>query len=190
MPRAATRAQADAELVHRSLAGEAEAFTCLVERYQQSMLASAHQILGDPEVALDCTQDAFIEAFRSLRNLRDAASFRAWLFGILRNRCRKHVSRRRFQFVPLDEETDLAAPEPEPAAHELDFERVRAVMGQLPERYREVLAARYLADMEYEEIAAALGTSVNNVRVRCCRARERLRQLLEGEPTGRTDYDD
>ncbi len=189
MSRAHSRAQADAELVRRTLAGQAEAFTCLVERYQQSMVASAHQILGDPEVAVDCAQDAFIEAFRSLGNLRDAASFRAWLFGILRNRCRKHVSRRRFQFVPLDEETDVAAPEPEHNGHEVELERVRAVMHQLPERYREVLAARYLADMEYEEIAAALGTSVNNVRVRCCRARERLRQLLEGEPPGRTEYD-
>jgi RNA polymerase sigma-70 factor, ECF subfamily len=190
LSRAVARAQADAELVRRCLAGEAEAFSSLIERYQQPMLASAHQMLGDPEVAVDCVQDAFIEAYRSLRNLRDVASFRAWLFGILRNRCRKYITRRKFTFVPIDEETDIAAPESVPPMFEAEIEHLRRVLHLLPERYREVLAARYLADMEYEEIAVALHTSVNNVRVRCCRARERLRQMLEGEPPGRTEYDD
>jgi RNA polymerase sigma factor (sigma-70 family) len=51
--------------------------------------------------------------------------------------------------------------------------------------YREVLAAKYLEDLSYDEIAARLGTTVNNVRVRCCRAKERLRELLaQVEGTG------
>lgn len=189
MSRPSARGSADAELVSRALLGETEAFSCLVDRHRHAMLASARQLVADPDQAVDLAQEAFIEAFRSLRNLRDPANFRPWLFGILRNRCRKHIARRRLVAVPLDEETDIAAPMAVAEEEDEDLGRIRAALDRLPPRYREVLTAHYLADMDYEEIALALGSSVNNVRVRCCRARERLRQLLSGEPTGRTLHD-
>jgi len=171
-------ANGDAELVARVLAGDTDAFAPIVARYQAAMLSSAMQMLGDAEAAHDCAQEAFIEAFRSLRNLRDAGSFRPWLFGILRNRCRKALSRNRFKFVALDDETDIPA-QPVDESPAPDRARLVEIMRELPDSYREVLAARYLAEMDYEEIAAALGTSVNNIRVRCCRARERLREVLD-----------
>ncbi len=52
------------------------------------------------------------------------------------------------------------------------------LINQLSPLYREVLAAKYLEDLSYEEIAVRLGITVNNVRVRCCRAKQELRALL------------
>ncbi len=174
----------DEALVRRVLDGEVEVFAAIVERYHGVILAASMQMIGDAELAEDCAQEAFIEGFRSLNNLRDPSSLRSWLFGILRNRCRKALSRRRLRTMPLEDETDIPA-EPREAPEGPDRERLLELLGELPDSYREVLAARYLADMEYEEIAEALGTSVNNVRVRCCRARERLRSILDREGIGR-----
>lgn len=180
----------EAALVARVLAGEAEAFAPLVERYHRAMLSAAAQMVGDPDAAHDCSQEAFIEAYRSLRNLRDPTNFRSWLFGILRNRCRKHMGRRSVRSVPLDDEIEVPASAADEPREGPEAARIRSLMAELPASYREVLAARYFADMEYEEIAMALRTSVNNVRVRCCRARERLRTLLETRGHGKDEGSD
>ncbi len=175
----------DEDLVFRITRGETELFATIVERYQRLMLSSALQVLGDAEAANDCAQEAFIEAFRSLANLREPSNLRAWLFGILRNRCRKMLSRRRVRCVPLDDETEIYTPSGEDHGDDLRMDGIRVAMNELPSSYREVLAARYFADMDYDEIASSFGTTVNNVRVRCCRARERLRQVLESRGIGR-----
>jgi RNA polymerase sigma-70 factor (ECF subfamily) len=52
---------------------------------------------------------------------------------------------------------------------------------RLPENYREVLVAKYLEERTYEEIAALLGLTVNNVYVRVSRAKEKLWQLMAEE---------
>ncbi len=174
----------DELLVRRVLAGDVEAFALIVERYHGAVLAASMQMIGDADLAHDCAQEAFIEAFRSLPNLRDPSSLRSWLFGILRNRCRKALSRRRLRTLPLEDETDLPA-ETGTDPDGPDREKLMELLAELPESYREVLALRYLAEMDYDEIAEALGTSVNNVRVRCCRARERLRVILDREGIGR-----
>ncbi|MBD3176478.1 MAG: sigma-70 family RNA polymerase sigma factor [Armatimonadia bacterium] len=178
------RSTPDEVLVRRVLAGDTEAFAPIVERYHSAMLAASMQMIGDTELAHDCAQEAFIEGFRSLSNLRDHSSLRSWLFGILRNRCRKALSRRRLRTLPLEDETDIPA-DSHDERDAPDRQRLMDLLSELPDSYREVLAARYLADMEYEEIAEALGTSVNNVRVRCCRARERLRAILDRRGIGR-----
>ena len=178
------RAASDESLVRRVLDGDVETFAAIVERYHGAILATSMQMMGDAELAEDCAQEAFIEGFRSLSNLRDPSSLRSWLFGILRNRCRRALSRRRLSTMPLEDETDIPA-EPRRAPEGPDRERLLELLGGLPDSYREVLAARYLADMDYDEIAEALGISVNNVRVRCCRARERLRSILDREGIGR-----
>lgn len=54
-----------------------------------------------------------------------------------------------------------------------------ALLGQLPAADRDALAARYLMDLDYDEVAKALGTTPQNARVRVCRAKERLRNLLD-----------
>jgi RNA polymerase sigma-70 factor (ECF subfamily) len=163
--------------VERVLAGDQSAYAGLIERYQDRAVSVALAMCGDPETARDLAQDAFITAYTSLAKLTEPARFAPWLWGILRNTCRRHLSRGKPQAVSLDNGFV-----PEPAAPPEDSQAEMISMLQtVAEPHREVLAAKYLLDMDYDEIAQMLGITVNNVRVRCCRAREALRQALAAQ---------
>lgn len=166
----------DADIVASVLAGDREAFRVLVDRYHRPLVASARHILGSSDLAHDAAQEAFIEAFRALPNLKDRAKFRSWLYGILRHRCLKLRDAAGPPTLPYDESSEdaigLAAPEPAERNDVLDL------LQELPREDRELLAARYLQQLSYAEIGAALSITSGAVRVRCLRARERLRQLM------------
>jgi RNA polymerase sigma-70 factor, ECF subfamily len=171
-------AGSDAQLVGQTLRGEQAAFGELVRRHQTRALAAAQHLVGDREAAQDLTQEAFVEAYRGLWNLRQRDRFAGWLYGILRNRCRRFLARRPPQTLSWEADVvpEPAANDPEPQSSEL-----LPLLSRLPQESREVLAARYRHDMSYAEIAEMLGISVGSVRVKCFRAREALRELLAGD---------
>lgn len=164
----------DGQLVMETLNGDRNAFAELVRAHQGRALATARALCGDFDTAQDVTQEAFVQAYLSLRKLRDPAAFGAWLYGIVRNLSRKRTSRGRPAPVSLERDD---VPEPSTGPPEVAGEMVAALAG-LPRHHREILAARYLQDLDYPEIARALGTTVNNVRVRCFRAKKALREAL------------
>jgi RNA polymerase sigma-70 factor, ECF subfamily len=163
----------DQALIEATLQGDTEAFGALVRKYQRALVAAARHLSRSTEDAEDLAQEALVDAYRHLRSLKDRTRFRAWLFGILRHKCLTFLQQRRPEGVPLD---DMAEELPAPSRE--DGVEVAALLDGLPLAYREVLAARYLQELSYAEIAVALGTNENAVRVRCCRAREHLRALF------------
>lgn len=172
-------------MVRQVLRGNKNAYASLVQAHQSRAVASAHHLCGDFETAQDLAQEAFVAAYRSLRNLQDPALFGPWLHGILRNLCRKHLARRQPAMASLEQD-----PVPEPAAPPDRTVETESLLQTLPLADREILAARYLQEMDYEEIARMLGITVNNVRVRCFRARQALREAFAGvepQPGGGLD---
>ena len=163
----------DAALIEATLRGDVGAFGTLVTRYQHVLVAAARHLTRNADDAEDLAQEALVDAYRNLRALKDRAKFRGWVFGILRHKCLTYLQRRRPEPVSLDDCDNLPAVEALDAGADL-----AELLDGLPLPYREILAARYVQELSYEEIAEALGTSVNVVRVRCCRARERLRELF------------
>ena len=163
----------DKALIEATLSGNVEAFGTLVRQYQNVLVASARHLTRNAEDAEDLAQEALVDAYRNLRSLKDRGKFRAWLFGILRHKCLTYFERRGPDAVPLDNYAEsLPAPEAMGGAELADL------LDGLPLAMREILAARYIQELSYEEIAETLGTSVNVVRVRCCRARERMREIF------------
>ncbi|HEX2950865.1 MAG TPA: sigma-70 family RNA polymerase sigma factor, partial [Armatimonadota bacterium] len=148
----------------------------LVRRYHQSLVATAHYLLGQQEDAEDIAQEALLTAYRKLDTLHDPGKFRAWLFTILRNACRDHYAHRHPEEVTLEEVAEtLAAPTP------LESHEIMRMLEALPLADREVLSAHYLQDLSFAEVAEALGITENAARVRCSRARERLRNLASND---------
>src|SRR5262249_11009298 len=74
----------DAALVAESLAGDREAFSRIVERYQRLLCSLAYSATGRLSESEDLAQEAFVEAWRRLHTLREPEKLRAWLCGILR----------------------------------------------------------------------------------------------------------
>src|SRR6476661_7472695 len=85
--------QSDTELVSRSLAGDRDAFSRIVSRYQTLICSLAYSRIGNLGQSEDVAQETFITAWKHLRHLREPAKLRSWLCGIVRNRVYKTLRR-------------------------------------------------------------------------------------------------
>ena len=171
----------DSAIVAEVLAGDRKAFRELVARYQEQMIASAHHLVGDRDAAQDLAQEAFVSAYVELESLRNPSRFRQWLYGILRHKCLSHLRAQGQPVASWEQDVDeeyavLSGPEERIGGELVD------ALNALPLKWRELLSARYLQDMTYGEMAEMLGTTVNNVRVQCCRAKQALRAVLASRP--------
>ena len=153
-----------------------QTFEGVVTRFRRPLTAAAYHLVGDMEAALDIVQDTLIDAYSGFSSLRDPERAGAWLYAILRRKAFSHYRTRKC-------ETELSADLPAPSDEELEG-LTRAIvveqLGQLPETDREILAGKYLLGLSYRELAESLGMKEANLRVRCLRAKERLRSALRG----------
>lgn len=116
----------DAALVRRSLAGHADAQRELVERYRETVYRLARSATGDPDEALDITQEAFIAAFGALNRFDPGRSFKAWISAITLNKCRDWARRRavrRFIGLPMPEQAAQWIADDAPSAQTLAADR-------------------------------------------------------------------
>jgi RNA polymerase sigma-70 factor, ECF subfamily len=186
----------DAEVIQRCRRGEVEPFSLLVERYQDRVYNLAFRLLGNADDALDASQDAFVSAYAALSRFDPARPFVPWLFRIVTNACYGILRKRRLDlsFDTLDEQeaipaTAVTASQADPQQQVLrairDEEIQQAVLA-LAQPFRTVMLLRYMEEMSYEAIAAALELPMGTVKTYLHRARQRLRTALgEGglEPT-------
>jgi RNA polymerase sigma-70 factor (ECF subfamily) len=170
----------DRELVQRHLEGDAEAFGELFRRHRDRMWAVALRTTGQPELAADCVQEAFISAFRRASSYRGEAAVTTWLHRIVVNACVDRLRRER----PTRElpETDLPDTRDEQGALEVRLD-VRQALDRLPEAQRVALVLVDLHGLSVAEAAAVLEVPEGTVKSRCSRGREAMAALLR-EPTG------
>jgi RNA polymerase sigma-70 factor (ECF subfamily) len=177
---AARRGLSDAEVVARVLNGDVERYAVLVERYRTAFGRYATAVCGDPDLAADAMQEAFIRAYDGLAGCREPARFGAWFFRILTNQCRNHRSRRRVH-LPLEA---VRAAAPERADDRVGAAEIRAAIAAALDRLvpeqREAFVLRHLDDRSYADMAQLLGEREDTLRMRVHRAREAVRQRLEG----------
>ena len=156
-----------------------------MKRYQQVAFRTAYIITGSAADAEDAAQEGFVKAYRALDRFRPDADFRPWLLRIManeaRNRVRSSGRRHRLElrlsegFRPGD-----AVPSPEAVAVATDERRrLLAMVNELGEDDRMVIASRYFLELSGEETAAALGIAEGTVKSRLSRALARLRARVE-----------
>src|SRR4051812_2671654 len=160
-----------------------DAFAVLYDRHGGAAYSLAHRIVGDPAVAEDVVQEAFISVWRSGSRF-DAArgSVRSWTLGIVRNRAIDALRRASGSAPKLDFDDD-AALEAQPDAVMTDSEairretarQVRGVIGELPREQREVIGLAYFGGFSHSEIAEMLGMPLGTVKGRMRLALEKLR---------------
>lgn len=177
-PPPATHAIADELLVVRCQLGERAAFDALIRRWSGPLQRYAMKLTHDAALSDDLVQDIWLRVLRGLARLRDAAQFRAWLFGIAH---RTFADRLRERYaMPVDADVDLDAVAVVDEGDDAE-DRARALasgMEHLPLVEREVLTLFYLEDLSLADIAAALGVPAGTVKSRLFRARSLLRQHL------------
>jgi RNA polymerase sigma factor (sigma-70 family) len=174
----------ESELVERARRGDQSAYGELVQAYQGIAFRTAYVVVGDAAEAEDAAQEGFVKAFYAMSRFRPGAPFRPWILQIVANeaRNRRRSAGRRTSLVmrsAADAPSGEAAPSPE-AATLLGEQRegLLAVVNELREEDRLVIACRYFLELSEEETAAALGWRRGTVKSRLSRALGRLRAQI------------
>ncbi len=178
--------ESDAELVSRALAGDRDAFSRIVSRYQILICSLAYSRIGHLGLSEDVAQETFITAWKHLRLLREPDKLRAWLCGIVRNRIRKNLQREGREPVhtagPLTEVDDSPAREALPSEQTIGREEEAILwrsLERIPELYREPLILFYREHRSIEQVAAELELSEDAVKQRLSRGRKLLQEEVQ-----------
>jgi RNA polymerase sigma-70 factor (ECF subfamily) len=161
----------EATLVERARDGDEDAFAELARLASPVALAAARRVTGDPALAEDAAQEAFLRAFRALSSYRHQTSFAAWM-RVIALRSAIDLVRRRRPEVPL---ADTLRPSGSEEKRHVDADLLRETLAALTPLDRELLLARELEGEADREIANRFGMTITGVRVRIHRARKKLR---------------
>lgn len=167
----------DTAAIEKCLEGEKDAFRFLVERYQSQAAVHAVAIFGNRDDALDAVQEAFVDAYRALKNFDRSRRFYPWFYVLLRNRCFKLMAKSRK--TESIEETEILAPQRDlPREERLALE---TALLALSAEEREIIILKYLEGLSYDEIAEHLEIPKGTVMSRLFYARKQLQARLTGK---------
>lgn len=156
-------------------------FETLYRQQKGGVFQLALRLLRHPEKAMDAAQETFVKAFKAKDSFRGESKPSTWLYRIAYNTCLAYGDGKDHAGQSPDsaELFDREQAEPDGAAlrEELRFQVARA-LARLPEQDRRLLCLQMEQDLYYEDIAHILDCPVEAVRMRVCRARRRLREIL------------
>lgn len=178
-------------LVERAKAGDAQAFSRLVDKYERKIFRLAKHITQNDEDAEDVLQESFLKAYSNLDNFQMQSKFYTWLVRIAVNEALMKLRKRKSdRSVSLDEphETEEDTVTREIAVWDDDPEKkfsreelrdiLQKAVDQLKPAFRTVFVLRDIEELSTEETAEALGISIPAVKSRLLRARLQLREKL------------
>lgn len=136
---------------------------------------------GDVHTAEDITCDTFFRAMRSIDSFRGDCDVRVWLCQIAKNLYFSHLKKQK-RTVSIDEAAELTDGEAleEKISGICEAERIKTVLHGIPEPYKEVFMWRVYAELSFKQIAQIFGKTDNWACVTYHRARNMIRERLEG----------
>jgi RNA polymerase sigma-70 factor (ECF subfamily) len=177
-PTTAGNAADDLAAVERVLAGDVQAFARIVERWQGPLINMAWRYCRDRGRAEEMAQEAFIRAWRGLRQWRREGSFSTWLFSVAANVFRTELKRIPSVNLTLKEVHEPSSPFQQEFGRDVQSreEAVRRAVLSLPEKYREPVILFYFHEMDLAAAAATMGMPEGTMKARLSRGRAILRQ--------------
>jgi RNA polymerase sigma-70 factor, ECF subfamily len=171
----------DPAVVGRAQRGDEEAFVVIVDTVGGRLHAVAHRILRDVNLAEDATQQALLDIWRDLPDLRDPARFDAWSYRLLVRACyaesrRSRRSRANLRLLPADEPTEA-----EGASDVANRDQLERGFRRLSIEHRTVVVLHHYLDLTVDEIAETLGVPPGTVRSRLHHAMRGLRAALDAD---------
>ena len=175
-----------ANAVSRARCGEAEAFAAIYDRYHRAIHRYVYRLLGDAAQADDVTQETFIQAWRSLGQLRDEERLEGWLYRIASNKCLSLLRRRRLlRFLRLGgADRRASGSDDDPTAEVAQRDVVARALRCLPHGLAVCLILRHAEGFSCAEVAEILGISQQTVWTRLSRGREAFAAAYERQLRG------
>jgi RNA polymerase sigma-70 factor (ECF subfamily) len=167
----------DSTAIQKCRAGETEAFSHLVRRYQSEAIGHAVAILGSLEDALDAVQDAFLDAYQAVERFDVSRRFYPWLYTILRNRCFKMLASRQKHAAAGANAAEILAQTTQDSCG-VAASVVDRALRELAAEDRELLTLKHLDGLSYDELAERLEIPAGTVMSRLYYARKRFRESI------------
>lgn len=176
----------DISVIQMILQGQQNAYAILVGRYQSYVFTLVLRYINDRGRAEELAQDVFVKAYRCLADFKGNSKFSTWLYTIVNTTCISHLRKRKDETILPGHEQILSLTDRvhvhEHEVRQVEIKSRRAVlakaMGALPPEDARIITLFYQAEQSLEEIAAILGITSNNVKVKLWRARQKLREAL------------
>ena len=168
----------DAGLIASAAAGDEIAFRRLIAAHHEDMRRVCAYVAGDLPIAEDATQAAWVIAWKRLRDVREPSHLRPWLMRVAANEAKKLLRKRRTRArfeITTDASQEPGGRDPATGVSGMD---VREAISRLQPDDRALLALRYVAGFDSNDLAIATGKKPAAIRQRLKRLLDRLREDL------------
>ena len=175
----------DIAYIEQVLAGNANAFSYIVDRHKDKAYNLAFRICGNKEEAEEIAQDSFLKAYRSLGGFKMKSSFATWLYRIVYNTAISNVRIKKKGILSLEDfpvdATDFIGSNTseEEAEKEYIGSLINFALQKITEEERGLITLFYFEEMSSEEITEVTGISKSNIKVKLFRARRKMLEIIE-----------
>jgi RNA polymerase sigma factor (sigma-70 family) len=164
-------------LLRKAAAGDDNARNMLYRQYSKAMFNICLRMTADRANAEDVLQDAFILAFKNLRQVKDENALAGWLRRIVVNECIRHT-KKSIKWSPLAEDHEVADAGESGWFRDVSIEQLQKEINSLPDGCRQVFNLFVLEDFSHKEIAEALSISESTSKSQYQRARHLLKERI------------
>ncbi|WP_041327378.1 RNA polymerase sigma factor [Robiginitalea biformata] len=187
----------DPWIIEAVLGGDKELFEVLMRRHNELMYRTIRSYLSREEDIEDCMQEAYIKAYRKLRQFNNESQFSTWLIRIGINEALMRI-RKGKQMLTVEINQDAEAPQipdksimnPERITmHRESLAYIEHAIDALPRKYKIVYMLKEVEGLEIKEISKSLDLSNSNVKVRLHRARNMMKEYLFKATDTRTVFE-
>ncbi|MEB2302435.1 sigma-70 family RNA polymerase sigma factor [Lysinibacillus xylanilyticus] len=152
--------------------------------YGNELVRLAFSYVKDAEIAKDMVQNTFIKCYKSLDSFRFDAQIKTWLYRITINECKDYLKSWNYKMVHVKSFINETAKSILPSTEKTVLDKynndeIKDTIFSLPKVYREVVYLYYYNSLTTEEIANVLDVSVNTVKTRLRRAKQRLESMIK-----------
>jgi RNA polymerase sigma factor (sigma-70 family) len=179
----------DETLIQQALGGRQAAYAALVARYERYVFTLVVRLVKNREDAHEVAQDAFLRAFRYLPDFRGDARFSTWLYKIVYSTALNFLRKQNPDILSLDDDSrpvamaDQGTPD---VSYALELEDRNAALqqaiAQLSSDDAAIITLFYLYEHSLDEICQITGLTLTNAKTKLCRARQRLKMIMEQNP--------
>ena len=186
----------EAGLVAELKAGNEEAYSWLIQQYNQQVYSLVYRMVNEPADAADTVQEVFLKVFRGMKSFNGQSSLKTWIYRIALHEAsnrRRWWFRHKSQEITIEPQWEEDAPTRslklvladdgqspyQEAMHAEVQARIESELHEVPEPFRTTVILRDIEELSYEEIAEIMQTSLGTVKSRLTRGRDALRKRLE-----------
>ena len=186
----------DQQVVVFAQEGREDAYRELIRRYERPVFSLIYRMVRDNETAEDLAQETFIKVLNHIDRYRPEFKFSSWLFKIANNITIDHLRRRQLDTISIEGSPDAVTGESmratavtvksggESPLEEMESKElgaaIEAAIAKLRPEYRACIILRHVEDYSYDEIAEIVKLPLGTVKTYIHRARQELREHLEG----------